>query len=78
MLKVGYTPCTQDLSHGTNIAQVLEEAMAEAQLAEKCGFDSCFFTEHHQQADYYIPNPLMLALAAGQKTQTLKVGTCVL
>jgi len=78
MLKVGYTPCTQDLSHGTNIAQVLEEAMAEAQLAEKCGFDSCFFTEHHQQADYYIPNPLMLALAAGQKTQKLKVGTCVL
>jgi alkanesulfonate monooxygenase SsuD/methylene tetrahydromethanopterin reductase-like flavin-dependent oxidoreductase (luciferase family) len=78
MLKVGYTPCTQDTSHGANIARVLEEAMAEAQLAEKCGFDSCFFTEHHQQADYYIPNPLMLALAAGQKTQRIKVGTCVL
>ena len=47
--------------------------MAEAQLAEKCGFDSCFFTEHHQQPDYYIPNPLMLALAAGQKTQRIKM-----
>jgi alkanesulfonate monooxygenase SsuD/methylene tetrahydromethanopterin reductase-like flavin-dependent oxidoreductase (luciferase family) len=78
MLKVGYFPCTQDPPRAENIAQVLEEAVVEAQAAEQSGFDSCLFSEHHQQPDGYIPNTLLLAGMVGMKTDRLKVGTCVM
>jgi len=77
MVKVGYFPCTQDPPNADNIARVLREAVVEAQVAEQSGFDSCLFSEHHQQADGYIPNVLMLAGMVGMKTERLKVGTCV-
>ena len=35
-------------------------------------------TEHHQQEDGYLPNPLLMAGLIGMKTQRIKVGTCVL
>ncbi len=76
MLKVGYLPCTQDPPRGENIARVLGEAVAEAQAAEQSGFDSCLFSEHHQQADGYIPNTLLMAGLVGMKTEKLKIGTC--
>jgi alkanesulfonate monooxygenase SsuD/methylene tetrahydromethanopterin reductase-like flavin-dependent oxidoreductase (luciferase family) len=50
-MKVGYFPCTQDPPHGANIGGVLREAIVEAQVAEESGFDSCLFSEHHQQED---------------------------
>lgn len=77
MVKAGYFPCTQDPPNGDNIARVFNEAVAEAQVAEQSGFDSCLFSEHHQQADGYIPNVLMLAGMVGMKTTKIKVGTCV-
>lgn len=78
MLKVGYLPCSQDPPRGENIARVLREAVAEAQAAEQSGFDSCMFSEHHQQADCYIPNTLLMAGLVGMKTEKLKIGTCTL
>ena len=42
------------------------------------GWDGCFLTEHHQQEDGYLPNPLLLAGLVGMKTERIKVGTCVL
>ena len=47
-------------------------------MAEQSGFDGCFFSEHHQQADGYLPNPLLLAGLVGAATQRIRVGTCVL
>ena len=61
MLPVGYLPCTQDPPEGRNMARVLDEIMAEAQAAEASGWDGCFITEHHQQPDGYLPNPLLVA-----------------
>jgi alkanesulfonate monooxygenase SsuD/methylene tetrahydromethanopterin reductase-like flavin-dependent oxidoreductase (luciferase family) len=78
MLPVGYLPCTQDPPDGRNMARVLDEIMAEAQAAEASGWDGCFITEHHQQPDGYLPNPLLMAGLVGMKTQRIKVGTCVL
>ena len=37
MLPVGYLPCTQDPPDGRNMARVLDEIMAEAQVAEASG-----------------------------------------
>ena len=78
MLPVGYLPCTQDPPSGANMGRVVDELIAEAQAAEASGWDGCFLTEHHQQEDGYLPNPLLLAGLVGMKTERIKVGTCVL
>jgi alkanesulfonate monooxygenase SsuD/methylene tetrahydromethanopterin reductase-like flavin-dependent oxidoreductase (luciferase family) len=77
-MKVGYFPCTQDPPKGKNIGRILHEVVAEAQAAEEAGFDGCFVSEHHQQEDGYLPNPLLMAGLIGMKTSRIRVGTCVL
>ena len=52
--------------------------MDEAQLAEEQGFDSCFFGEHHQDKDGFLPSPLIVAAAVASRTRRLKVGTSVI
>ncbi|HTC81587.1 MAG TPA: LLM class flavin-dependent oxidoreductase, partial [Acidimicrobiia bacterium] len=76
-IKFGIFPCTEDWPDGKEMVRVYEEIVAEAQLAEAVGFDSCMITEHHQQPDGYFPNPLMVATGIARETTTLKVGTCV-
>jgi alkanesulfonate monooxygenase SsuD/methylene tetrahydromethanopterin reductase-like flavin-dependent oxidoreductase (luciferase family) len=78
MIRVGYLPCTQDPPSGANMTRVINEIMAEAQMAEASGWDGCFISEHHQQADGYLPNPLLMASLVGMRTQRLTVGTSVL
>lgn len=78
MLPVGYLPCTQDPPSGKNMERVIQDILAEARAAEASGWDGCFITEHHQQEDGYLPNPLLVAGLVGMRTQRLKVGTCVL
>ncbi len=78
MLPVGYLPCTQDPPAGKNMGRVIHELIDEAQAAEASGWDGCYLTEHHQQEDGYLPNPLLLAGLVGAKTTRIKVGTCVL
>jgi alkanesulfonate monooxygenase SsuD/methylene tetrahydromethanopterin reductase-like flavin-dependent oxidoreductase (luciferase family) len=78
MLPVGYLPCTQDPPSGANMGRVIDEIIAEAEAAEANGWDGCFITEHHQQEDGYLPNPLLMAGLIGMKTQRIKIGTCVL
>jgi alkanesulfonate monooxygenase SsuD/methylene tetrahydromethanopterin reductase-like flavin-dependent oxidoreductase (luciferase family) len=78
MLPVGYLPCTQDPPAGKNMARVIDEIVAEARAAEASGWDGCFITEHHQQEDGYLPNPLLTAGLIRMKTRRIKVGTCVL
>jgi alkanesulfonate monooxygenase SsuD/methylene tetrahydromethanopterin reductase-like flavin-dependent oxidoreductase (luciferase family) len=78
MIHVGYLACTQDPPSGANMTRVIDETIAEAQVAEASGWDSCFISEHHQQADGYLPNPLLMAGLIGMRTQRLTVGTSVL
>lgn len=78
MITVGYVPCTQDPPLGKNIGRVWAEAVRETLLAEKVGFDNVLFSEHHQQEDAYLPNPLLLAGLAGARTTRIRVGTGVL
>lgn len=78
MLPVGYLPCTQDPPAGTDMSRVIDEIITEAQAAESSGWDGCFITEHHQQEDGYLSNPLLMAGLIGMKTQRIKIGTSVL
>ena len=78
MLPVGYLPTTQDPPSGANMARLIDEIVAEAEACEANGWDGVFLTEHHQQRDGYLPNPLLMAGLVGMRTRRLKVGTCVL
>ena len=62
---------------GEHLERCVDEVVAEAQLAEACGFESCFFGEHHQDRDGFLPSPLIVATAVAARTTTLRVGTSV-
>lgn len=63
---------------GEHLDGVIDDVIAEAQLAEASGFDSCFFGEHHQDKDGFLPSPLIVATAVAAHTRSLRVGTSVI
>jgi probable F420-dependent oxidoreductase len=60
---------------GTDLPQMVDELIIEAQQAERAGFDSFFLTEHHQEPSGYLPSPLPLAAALAARTSTIRLGT---
>jgi probable F420-dependent oxidoreductase len=60
---------------GTDLTGMVDELIAEAQQAERAGFDSFFLTEHHQEPSGYLPSPLPLAAALAARTSTIRLGT---
>src|SRR3989475_8064095 len=77
-MKFGLYSSIANPPRGEHLERSLDEVIAEAQLAESCGFDSCFFGEHHQDRDGFLPSPLIVATAVAARTQTLRVGTSVI
>ena len=77
-MKFGIYSSIADPPRGERLDQRIDEVIAEAQLAEEVGFDSCFFGEHHQDRDGFLPSPLIVATAVAAQTTTLKVGTSVI
>ncbi len=63
---------------GERLDRCIDEVIAEAQQAESVGFDSCFFGEHHQDRDGFLPSPLIVATAVAARTSRLQVGTSVI
>ena len=63
---------------GEGLDRSIDEVIAEAQLAEASGFDSCFFGEHHQDKDGFLPSPLIVAAVVAARTSRLRVGTSVI
>ncbi|MBI2205262.1 MAG: LLM class flavin-dependent oxidoreductase [Candidatus Rokubacteria bacterium] len=77
-MKFGLYSSIANPPRGEHLDRAIDETIAEAQLAESCGFDSCFFGEHHQDKDGFLPSPLIVATAVAAKTRTLRVGTSVI
>jgi alkanesulfonate monooxygenase SsuD/methylene tetrahydromethanopterin reductase-like flavin-dependent oxidoreductase (luciferase family) len=77
-MKFGIYSSIADPPAGENLALRVDEVVEEAKLAEKAGFDSCFFGEHHQDRDGFLPSPLIVATAVAAHTSTLNVGTSVI
>lgn len=77
-MKFGLYSSIADPPRGDNLARCVDEVIQEARLAEQAGFDSCFFGEHHQDRDGFLPSPLIVATAVAASTTTLKVGTSVI
>ena len=77
-MKFGIYSSIADPPAGENLALRVEEVVAEARLAESVGFDSCFFGEHHQDRDGFLPSPLIVSAAVAAQTTTLNLGTSVI
>jgi probable F420-dependent oxidoreductase len=77
-MKFGLYSSIASPPRGEHLDRAIDEVIAEAQLAEACGFDSCFFGEHHQDADGFLPSPLIVATAVAAHTRRLRVGTSVI
>ena len=77
-MKFGIYSSIADPPAGANLALKVEEVVSEAKLAESVGFDSCFFGEHHQDKDGFLPSPLIVASAVAAQTTTLNLGTSVI
>ena len=77
-MKFGIYSSIADPPAGSDLARRVDEVVAEARLAESVGFDSCFFGEHHQDKDGFLPAPLIVATAVAAQTTTLRLGTSVI
>ncbi len=77
-MKFGIYSSIADPPAGENLALRIDEVVAEAKMAESVGFDSCFFGEHHQDKDGFLPSPLIVSAAVAAQTTTLNLGTSVI
>ena len=77
-MKFGMYSSIANPPRGDHLDRCVDQVIAEAQLAEASGFDSCFFGEHHQDKDGFLPSPLIVATVVAAQTQRLNVGTSVI
>ena len=54
------------------------DALAEAELGERLGFDSIWLEEHHGVRDHYWPSPLVVLAAIAARTERVTLGTDVI
>ncbi len=57
--------------------ELYEQAVALAEAAEECGYDSVWVAEHHFSDDGFLPSLLPLCAAFAARTERITIGTAV-
>ncbi len=78
MIKLGLYSSIANPPRGDELDRCVRETVAEAELAEACGFHGFFFGEHHQDKDGFLPSPLIVCAAVAARTTRIQIGTSVL
>ena len=78
MIKLGLYSSIANPPRGDHLDRCVQETVAEAELAEACGFHGFFFGEHHQDRDGFLPSPLIVCSAVAARTKRMQIGTAVL
>jgi alkanesulfonate monooxygenase SsuD/methylene tetrahydromethanopterin reductase-like flavin-dependent oxidoreductase (luciferase family) len=73
-MKIGLHYSFQVAAH-ENSAAVIREALDDIAAADRDGFSSVVFAEHHFLDDGWLPRPMQLAAAAAAITRNIRVGT---
>ena len=55
-MKFGIYSSIANPPSGEDLPRCVDEVIEESRLAEQAGFDSCFFGEHHQDKDGFLPS----------------------
>lgn len=78
-VRIGLGPVTGQVPPGSgrSVADEYAEILGLARLAEACGFDSFWVSEHHGAADGYLPSLLVMLGAVAAVTHRLGLGTAV-
>lgn len=60
-----------------SVAQLYEQVIGEAKLAESLGYDTFFVAEHHFHECGSVPNPAVFLAALARETQKIRLGVAV-
>lgn len=64
-------------SGARTVPQLYGEIIAQAELADKLGYDTFWVAEHHFHEYGVVPNPAIMLSTLAQRTQKLKLGTAI-
>ncbi|MGA2410597.1 MAG: LLM class flavin-dependent oxidoreductase [Candidatus Binataceae bacterium] len=84
MLSFGYMPDThggpydQPEPSPERSAAFAEQLIAEAEVAERSGFDGVFLPERHARTECMFPSPLPLMAAIAARTSKVRIGTDII
>lgn len=63
---------------GADPADLYAAALDQCAWADRVGFQSVGFMEHHASSDGYLPSPIVMAAAAAARTRRMRIGVLVL
>jgi len=64
-------------SSARTVPQLYGEIIAQAELADKLGYDTFWVAEHHFHEYGVVPNPAIMLSSLAQRTQRLRLGTAI-
>lgn len=62
---------------GVSHTELYRQHLEEVRLAEECGFDHCWFFEHHVSPNSPIPSPNLMVAASAVTTSRIRLGNMV-
>ena len=76
-MRIGLSLATQ-AAPGEPASRLVDRLSEQVRHADRWGFETCVFTEHHQQPDGSLSSPLVVMAALSAATSRIRLATAVL